>query len=482
MDLYLACAALVAAWGVRWLLAAPRRALTVAVRQGPALRAANALLWLPCALRDRFGVRVPRVGFMLGRPLSLAALMAAAERRTGLHDWGASASFPALFGLAVDRLNEARPSPVGRLVAFDYLMRRLEVRLRVVAAARSLPRRPEMSRAPVFVVGLPRTGTTLLHHLLACDPAAQCLRCADIDTIARRPVQPLATPPAARAARAALDQIAIGLGMAVSSRVLPHYEHHHALSPANPEECLFALQRDLPLDWGPEHALLGAYERDGEIVQRLQAKVAAGEDVLTFPEPAGTSGLHRYDVEITAKDERLDETADDNTASAFVRVRGPARALVIDGNADATGFMTAALEAAGFRVEGGGLSSLPAGVGGMANYDLIVFGDIPAHDLRVSQIEGLASYARDLGGGLVLTGGDASFGPGGYARTALEDVSPVSFDLKQEKRRASLAEVIAIDISGSMGAQVGGQTKLELANEAAYRSADLLGGGDQLGV
>ncbi|MEQ9320995.1 MAG: VWA domain-containing protein [Polyangiaceae bacterium] len=223
-------------------------------------------------------------------------------------------------------------------------------------------------------------------------------------------------------------------------------------------------------------------KRDGEIVQRLQAKVAAGEDVLTFPEPAGASGLHRYDVEITAKDERLDETADDNTASAFVRVRGPARALVIDGNPDATGFMTAALEAAGFRVEAGGLSSLPAGVGGMARYDLIVFGDIPAHDLRVSQIEGLASYARDLGGGLVLTGGDASFGPGGYARTALEDVSPVSFDLKQEKRRASLAEVIAIDISGSMGAQVGGQTKLELANEAAYRSADLLGGGDQLGV
>ena len=223
-------------------------------------------------------------------------------------------------------------------------------------------------------------------------------------------------------------------------------------------------------------------ERDGELVQRLQAKVAAGEDVLTFPEPAGSSGLHRYDVEITAKDGRLDETADDNTASAFVRVRGPARALVIDGTPDATGFMTAALDAAGFRVESGGLSSLPADVGGMASYDLIVFGDIPAHDLRVSQIEGLASYARDLGGGLILTGGDASFGPGGYARTAIEDVSPVSFDLKQEKRRASLAEVIAIDISGSMGAQVSGHTKLELANEAAYRSADLLGAGDQLGV
>jgi uncharacterized membrane protein len=224
-------------------------------------------------------------------------------------------------------------------------------------------------------------------------------------------------------------------------------------------------------------------KRDGVLVQRLQAKVAAGEDVLPFPEPAGEAGLHRYDVEVTAKDPRLDETADDNTASAFVRVRGPARALVLDGNADATGFITHALSEAGFRVDAGALSSVPADLGAMAAYDLIVFGDIPAHHLATSQIDGLASYVRDLGGGLILTGGEGSFGPGGYARTAIEEISPVSFDLKQEKRRASLAEVIAIDISGSMAATVsGGHTKLELANEAAYRSSDLLGGGDQLGV
>src|SRR6185369_4046805 len=57
-----------------------------------------------------------------------------------------------------------------------------------------------------------------------------------------------------------------------------------------------------------------------------------------------------------------------------------------------------------------------------------------------------------------------------------------SFDLKQERRRASLAEVIGIDISGSMSADAGGHTKLELANEAAARSASLLGPGDMLGV
>jgi Ca-activated chloride channel family protein len=64
----------------------------------------------------------------------------------------------------------------------------------------------------------------------------------------------------------------------------------------------------------------------------------------------------------------------------------------------------------------------------------------------------------------------------------VEEVSPVSFDLKQERRRASLAEVIGIDISGSMAAMAGAHTKLELANEAAARSAALLGPGDMLGV
>jgi len=223
-------------------------------------------------------------------------------------------------------------------------------------------------------------------------------------------------------------------------------------------------------------------KRDGVLVQRLQAKVAAGEDVVQFPHPAGSSGLHRYDVEVTAADPTIDETAEDNSASAFVRVRGPARALVLDGDVDKTSFIGSALTRAGFRVDQGSTSSVPADIGGMAVYDLIVFGDIPAHHLSTHQVESLASYVRDLGGGLLLTGGDRSFGPGGYARTPLEDVSPVSFDLKQDQRRASLAEVIAIDISGSMGANVGGSTKLELANEAAVRSADLLGAGDQLGV
>ena len=101
---------------------------------------------------------------------------------------------------------------------------------------------PTTRVGPLFIAGMPRSGTTLLHHLLACDPAAQCLRCSEMDSLSRRAVQPLDTPPPLRAARRWADARALGLAMSVSSAIMPQYEQHHALSPHNPEECLFALQ------------------------------------------------------------------------------------------------------------------------------------------------------------------------------------------------------------------------------------------------
>ena len=223
-------------------------------------------------------------------------------------------------------------------------------------------------------------------------------------------------------------------------------------------------------------------KRNGRLVQRGQATIEAGEDVIRLREIAPEPGLHRYDVEITALDPSLDLAPEDNAGTAFVRVRGEALALVVDG--DGLGdFVAKALEDAAFRVSQGGATALPTSIDELARYDLVVLSDVRAALLSEEQLEALASYARDLGGGLILMGGDRSMGPGGYGKTPIEEVSPVSFDVKNERKRASLAEVIAIDYSGSMGMTVAsGQTKLTLANEAAARSARLLGPGDRIGV
>lgn len=223
-------------------------------------------------------------------------------------------------------------------------------------------------------------------------------------------------------------------------------------------------------------------KRDDVLIRKAKAKIEAGEDVLRIREIAPAPGLHQYDVEITALDPSLDEAPEDNAASAFVRVRGTSTALVLEGDPGKETAMVHALEEAGFRVSSAGSASVPADIAGLAGFDVVVLSDIRASDISASQVDALASYARDFGGGLLLMGGDRSMGPGGYARTAIEEVSPLSFDLKQERRRASLAEVISIDYSGSMGATVGSATKLDLANEASARSASLLGPGDRLGV
>lgn len=224
--------------------------------------------------------------------------------------------------------------------------------------------------------------------------------------------------------------------------------------------------------------------RDGQMIHKTEKPIpiAKGEDVLRLREIASEPGLHRYDVEITALDPAADSAPEDNSGSAFVKVRGPSLALVMEGDTAKGAPMVNALIASGFKVREVSTTGVPNDVGGFAGYDLVVLSDIRASDLSPLQIDALASYSRDLGGGLILMGGDRSMGPGGYARTTIEEISPVAFDLKQDKRRASLAEVIAIDFSGSMGATVGGQTKLALANEAAARSASLLGPGDRLGV
>ena len=44
----------------------------------------------------------------------------------------------------------------------------------------------------------------------------------------------------------------------------------------------------------------------------------------------------------------------------------------------------------------------------------VVLENVPLADLPAGAAAALASYVRDLGGGLLMTGGRASFGPGGY--------------------------------------------------------------------
>jgi hypothetical protein len=103
--------------------------------------------------------------------LSVESLIEKATSNTGLTDFGGD-EYRAPLALLIESLEtEANLSVMGRLVARGDLLRTLENRLRLVEL---FERHPEIAEQPVerpiFVVGAPRTGTTIFHDLLAMDP------------------------------------------------------------------------------------------------------------------------------------------------------------------------------------------------------------------------------------------------------------------------------------------------------------------------
>jgi Sulfotransferase family len=103
-------------------------------------------------------------------------LLAEARARTGLADFGDAGFREGLDVLLAD-VARAELHDLGRMVWRGRLLSHLVQRLRV---ENWISRHPEISKrpvpAPVFMVGLPRTGTTALSHLIAQDPDARSLR------------------------------------------------------------------------------------------------------------------------------------------------------------------------------------------------------------------------------------------------------------------------------------------------------------------
>jgi len=90
---------------------------------------------------------------------------------------------------------------------------------------------------------------------------------------------------------------------------------------------------------------------------------------------------------------------------------------------------------------------------------------------------------REQGGGLLMAGGENSFGSGGYFGSPLDELLPVSMELKKEQRKLATALAIAMDRSGSMAVGVGGGlTKMDLADAGAARAVELLGELDAVAV
>jgi hypothetical protein len=96
----------------------------------------------------------------------------AAQRTDGLRDLGEGPFLEPMRRFVASLEREAALNAIGVAIARERILGHTVSRLRYVDDRKQYPEiaRQEITR-PVFIIGLPRTGTTILHDILAQDPA-----------------------------------------------------------------------------------------------------------------------------------------------------------------------------------------------------------------------------------------------------------------------------------------------------------------------
>ncbi|MFF2888182.1 VWA domain-containing protein [Paenibacillus sp. NPDC057967] len=221
------------------------------------------------------------------------------------------------------------------------------------------------------------------------------------------------------------------------------------------------------------NAEIRLYEDDLEMsVSTIQLE--RGENRFSLQGVGLEPGFHRYRAEIHASG---DEQPANNTAYAFSRVSGPPAVLIVEGQQGSSGNIEEALAASMIGYDTIAPEQLSLELAQYAMYDSIILHNVPATRIAEKPMEWIGRAVGDYGIGLLMLGGEESFGLGGYFHTPIERALPVYMDLQGRKQIPSLGLVLVIDRSGSMS-----DGKLELAKEAAIRTVELLRDDDKVGV
>lgn len=184
--------------------------------------------------------------------LEVAALLDAAREQAGLDDFGADSFREGLRILVDSYEREAKLSVMGREAVRARLVHFLCNRLRIQDW---ITRHPEILderiEQPLFVIGLPRTGTTLLHTLLSLDP----LHRAPLHWEAEEPCPPprlihSGVDPRIQKHHQMLELL---------SRVRPELREIHPVDATGPTECLALLDAEFTSLEFETQALIPSY-------------------------------------------------------------------------------------------------------------------------------------------------------------------------------------------------------------------------------
>lgn len=219
--------------------------------------------------------------------------------------------------------------------------------------------------------------------------------------------------------------------------------------------------------------------QNGFLLEQREMSLKPGVNEFRAPGLHAEGSFVNYEVEVVAKS---DTSVENNRASATASLRGQPKVLIVDSDERQTRPLAEALRGEKIAVETRGANGLPKSLEDLQQFDLFMLSDVPALRLGREQMELYRRWVQDFGGGFVMIGGENSYGVGGYYRTPIEQMLPVRMEHEDRQDTPSVALLVVLDRSGSMTAQVQGQTKMSLANQGAVFAMNALQPKDFFGV
>ena len=229
--------------------------------------------------------------------------------------------------------------------------------------------------------------------------------------------------------------------------------------------------------------------KHGQVLSSGTREVPRGLSRLLFRDRATVSGTAAYRLAIgppgtdaNATGTTLDAFPENNRARALVGVQGRKPVLLVSEFGADSGLAKLMVEG-GMTLVARKPNQCPWTLDDLSRWSAVVLENVMAGDIGLDGMRTLRAWVEDSGAGLMLTGGEKSYAPGGYYDSPLENIIPVSMERRNEIRKLQTAIVVVLDRSGSMSMPVpGGKTKMDLANIGTAQVLDLLSKTDEFGV
>jgi uncharacterized membrane protein len=169
-----------------------------------------------------------------------------------------------------------------------------------------------------------------------------------------------------------------------------------------------------------------------------------GVNVFTLKQLITEPSFYTFTAEFVPEKGSGDRRAINNVATGFTYARGTAQVLLIEGTRGEHAELVRALREKKLEVKtlvapgvgGGGNEGgdvLPDDIGQLQPFDTVILGNVPKDAFTESQQRLLESNVHDMGAGLIMLGGENSFGAGGWMNTPIEKALPVDMQIKAMK-------------------------------------------------